>query len=427
MDFLLKEFFKKERWESAIDVGVGKKIDKGELRSLTTPETRIRLYNAIRNDNYAIAPPRIALIPKDEPGQFREVMICENVDRIVLSIINNMFFELFPEFVHDSCYSYKSGVGCGRVVQAVSRECVKIKGDVIGKKYDLQKYFDNVAIQYIDELFDKMELKYGKSKIIDIVRAFYHSDILFNENGDLITVYKSIKQGTATSSFMADALLYHIDEKLSNFKGIGYWRYSDDILILGDNYLEADKILKGMLMDMGLTINPRKEQVLDNKHFFKFLGFQVKGSQITLSKSRIKSFQYEIEKRTIKAKGANNSKNITLKRAINQVNNYLYKGDGQYSWATSVLPIINVEKDIDMLNEFVLDALRACATGKKKIGGLGSVNDREDYTILRGVGRNVSANRKKTEKEIENYLSIRCMQNALLTRRAVYDTLVRSM
>ena len=427
MDFLLKEFFKKERWESAIDVGVGKKIDKGELRSLTTPETRIRLYNAIRNDNYAIAPPRIALIPKDEPGKFREVMICENVDRIVLSIINNMFFELFPEFVHDSCYSYKSGVGCGRVVQAVSRECVKIKGDVIGKKYDLQKYFDNVAIQYIDELFDKMELKYGKSKIIDIVRAFYHSDILFNENGDLITVYKSIKQGTATSSFMADALLYHIDEKLSNFKGIGYWRYSDDILILGDNYLEADKILKGMLMDMGLTINPRKEQVLDNKHFFKFLGFQVKGSQITLSKSRIKSFQYEIEKRTIKAKGANNSKNITLKRAINQVNNYLYKGDGQYSWATSVLPIINVEKDIDMLNEFVLDALRACATGKKKIGGLGSVNDREDYTILRGVGRNVSANRKKTEKEIENYLSIRCMQNALLTRRAVYDTLVRSM
>ena len=158
MDFLLKEFFKKERWESAIDVGVGKKIDKGELRSLCSPETRIRLYNAIKNDNYAIAPPRIALIPKDEPGKFREVMICENIDRIVLSIINNMFFELFPEFVHDSCYSYRSGIGCGRVVQAVSRECVKIKGNIIGKKYDLQKYFDNVAIQYIDELFDKMPL-----------------------------------------------------------------------------------------------------------------------------------------------------------------------------------------------------------------------------------------------------------------------------
>jgi hypothetical protein len=420
MDFLLKEFFKKERWESAIDVGVGKKIDKSELRALTKPETRIKLYTAIKENNYEIAPPRVALIPKGN-GEFRDVMICENIDRVVLSIINNMFFELFPEFVHDSCYSYRSGVGCGKVVQAVSRECAKINGNIIGKKYDLTKYFASVALEHIDALFDKMELKYGKSAIIDIVRNFYHCNLLFDEYGNLVERYESIKQGTATSSFCADALLYHIDETLSNLKGIKYWRYSDDILILGDNYETADKILKGMLMDMGLSINPKKEQVLDNKHFFKFLGFQVKGSQITLSQSRIKSLQKEIESRTIK------QRNITLTRAVNQINSYLYKGDGKFSWATSVLPIINVQKDIDTLNEFVLDSLRACATGKKKIGGLGSVNDRDDYTILRGVGKNVKANKAKTPKEINGYYSIGCMRQALLTRRAVFDTLVRSM
>jgi len=421
VDFLLKEFFKKERWESAIDVGVGKKIDKGELRALTTPETRIRLYEAIRNNQYAIAPPRITLIPKDEPGKFREVMICENIDRIVLSIINNMFFELFPEFVHNSCYSYKSGVGCGKVVQAVSRECVKIKGDVIGKRYDLQKYFDNVAIEYIDDLFNKMETKYGKSKIIDIVREFYHSNLLFDENGELIEVYKSIKQGTATSSFMADALLYHIDEFFSNFKGIEFWRYSDDILIIGDNYKTADKILKNMLMDMGLTINPKKEQTLYKNQWFKFLGFNLKDDMITLSKSRVKTFQKEISDRTIK------QRKITLKRAINQVNSYLYIGDGQYSWSTSVLPIINVQKDIDTLNTFVMDAIRACVTGKTKIGGLGSVNDKPDHTILRGTGKNVAANRNKTGKEIDGYLSISCMRNALLTDKEVYEMLVRGL
>ena len=47
-----------------------------------------------------------------------------------------------------------------------------------------------------------------------------------------------------------------------------------------------------------------------------------------------------------------------------------------------------------------MDAIRACATKKKKIGGLGSVNDKPDYTILRGTGKNVSANRTKTDKEI---------------------------
>ena len=84
-------------------------------------------------------------------------------------------------------------------------------------------------------------------------------------------------------------------------------------------------------------------------------------------------------------------------------------------------------KQRDMLNEFVLDALRACATGKKKIGGLGVVIDKDDYTILRGTGKNVKANRLKTPKEIEGFLSLRCMQNALLTNRAVYETLVRSL
>ena len=34
---------------------------------------------------------------------------------------------------------------------------------------------------------------------------------------------------------------------------------------------------------------------------------------------------------------------------------------------------------------------------------------------------------KALEKEIDGYLTIGCMQNALLTRRAVYDALVRTM
>jgi hypothetical protein len=74
-----------------------------------------------------------------------------------------------------------------------------------------------------------------------------------------------------------------------------------------------------------------------------------------------------------------------------------------------------------------MDCIRACATGKKMIGGLGSVNDKADHTILRGTGKNVTANRNKTEKEIDRYMSLRCMQTGLLPRRAVYETLVRSM
>ena len=418
-DVLLQKFFEVERWEQAIETGVDKHIDKGELRKLCDPAVRIKLYNAIVTGNYEIAPPHQAQIPKDN-GDMRIVYVNENIDRIFLSIANNLFFEMFPEFVHKSCKSYQAGIGCGKIVQEVSKHMVKVKSMEVGFKADLTKYFDTVPIRYIDEIFDKMEEKVGKSKIIDVVRKYYHTDLCFDFNGDLITHYQSLKQGCAVASFLADAVLYKLDNTVSMLPGY-YVRYSDDLLYVGNEWGTAFQTVKSILADMEMTLNPKKvEQVYKNR-WIKFLGFNIKGDKITLAKSRVKSFQKEIESRTIK------QRNISATRALNQVNSYLYKGDGTYSWATSVLPIINVEKDIETLNTFVMDCIRACSTNKKKIGGLGSVNDKEDYTILRGTGKNVTANRNKTSKEIDNYLSIRCMQNALLTRRAVYETLVRSM
>ena len=419
MDVLLQKFFEMERWEQALETGVDKHIDKGELRKLCSPGVRAALYKAIVNDNYEIAPPHQVQIPKDN-GDMRIVYVNENVDRIFLSIVNNLFFEMFPEFVHKSCKSYQSGIGCGKIVQEVSREMVKVKSKIVGFKADLTKYFDTVPIKYIDEIFDRMESKVGKSKIIDVVRKYYHADLCFDYNGELIEHYQSLKQGCAVASFLADAVLYHIDKEISDMD-VYYVRYSDDLLVVGRCYDEAFQILKAMLKEMDMTLNPKKVETVCKDKWVKFLGFSIKGDKITLSKNRVKSFQKEIEARTIK------NRKISMTKALNQVNSYLYKGDGRYSWATSVLPIINVEKDIETLNNFVMDALRACATNKKKIGGLGSVNDKEDYTILRGTGKNVSANRSKTEKEIDGYLSISCMRNAILTNRAVYETLVRSM
>ena len=419
MDILLQKFFEKERWEQAIETGVDKHIDKGELRKLTSPEVRAALYNVIINDNYEIAPPHQAAIPKDN-GDMRIVYVNENVDRIFLSIVNNLFFEMFPEFVHKSCKSYQTGIGCGKIVQEVSKQMIKCKERQVGFKADLTKYFDTVPIRYIDEIFDRMEDKVGKSKIIDIVRKYYHADLCFDIDGNIIEHYQSLKQGCAVASFLADAVLYHLDNVISMLPGY-YVRYSDDLLYVGEEWESAFQTVKVILSDMELSLNPKKVEPVYQDKWVKFLGFNIKGSQITLSKNRVKSFQKEIEARTIK------QRNISPIRALNQVNSYLYKGDGQYSWATSVLPIINVEKDIETLNQFVMDSLRACVTGKKKIGGLGSVNDKEDYTILRGTGKNVTANRNKTPKEIENYLSIGCMRNAILTNRAAYETLVRGM
>ena len=110
---------------------------------------------------------------------------------------------------------------------------------------------------------------------------------------------------------------------------------------------------------------------------------------------------------------------------MNAVNRYLYKGE--FSWAIQVLPVCNVKRDLNELNKFVMDCLRAVQTGRCKIGGLGYVRTKPDGCIVRGRGRNVKANRGKTGRDIPGYLTIGCMRNALLTSRAAYNTLAASL
>lgn len=419
-DKILAMFFEPERWRYAIDKGVGKDIRKDQLYQLTKPEVRAEIYRRIKDGTYRISPPHTALIPKDTPGEFRTVYVNEPVDRIVLSIANDLLFELCPDMVHERCKSYQKGIGCGKVVQEVSREICNTEGEVIGWRSDLSKYFDSVPLQYVDAVFDDVESLHGHSALIDVLRDYYHSDIYFDEDGNLSEKYQSLKQGCAVAAFLADAILFRLDMELSKFNGY-YVRYSDDMLFVGPDYEKAMDCLVTGLATMQMKLNPKKVEYLTHTRWFKFLGYSIKGRDISLSCTRIKTFQKEIERRTVKKRG------ISVKKAIGNVNRYLYKGCGEFSWATQILPVCNVRKDIDTLNEFVMDCIRAVATGKRKIGGLGYIKDGKDGCIARGTGRNVRANREKTPKQIEGYLTLGCMQNALRTRKAVYRTLVASL
>lgn len=96
MDKILQMFFESDRWEYALNKGVDKHISKSQLYQLTKPETRAAMYQAIKEGHYEIAPPHTAQIPKDN-GDFRTVYINEPMDRVFLSIANDLLFKPVPE------------------------------------------------------------------------------------------------------------------------------------------------------------------------------------------------------------------------------------------------------------------------------------------------------------------------------------------
>lgn len=431
-DKLLTMFFEPERWQKAIDKGIGKDIRKDQLYKLTKTSTRQFIYRAIRDGLYQIAPPHTAQIPKDTPGEFRTVYINEPIDRVLLSIANDLLFETCADMVHPRCKSYQMGIGCGKVVREVSRHIVEASRNVspnykgrhptVGFKSDLSKYFDSVPVQFIDEAFDAVEQRHGHSALIDLLRKYYHMDIYFDsETGRVERKFQSLKQGCAVASWLADVLLFDLDEQLDRTLDF-YVRYSDDMLCIGSQYRRAMEILERELARRTMRLNPKKVEYLDREHWFKFLGFSIRGESIDMSPTRIKTFQREIEARTIHNDG------VTLHGAVSAVNNYLYRGDGNgHSWATGVLPVVNVTDSLMVMNEFVMDALRAVATGHKKIGGLGYNKVGRLGCIVRGRGRNVKANRANTDKDIGGYYSLNCMHNAIITSRELYNTLVEQL
>lgn len=418
-DKILQKFFEHERWVYAIEKGVGKNIDKADLYQLTKPEVRIQMCEAIRQGKYEIAPPHTAQIPKDN-GEYRTVYVNEPIDRVFLSIANDLLFELMPEMVHPKCQSYQKGIGCGKIVQEISRKICETQGEVIGWKSDFSKYFDSVPIRFIDEAFDAVEAKWGQSSIIDVLRKYYHSDWFFDTDGQLRSAYQSLKQGCSVASWLADVVMFSLDERLSVLDG-EYVRYSDDALFVGPDYEKAMTIMQEEVSKREMTLNPKKIEYLTHTRWFKFLGYSIKGDMISLSSTRIKKFQREIESRTIRMK------NGTLRKAVNAVNNFLYRGNGEFSWATQILLVCNVKKDIQELNKFVLDCLRAVKTGKKKVGGLGYVVSKVDGCVQRGIGQNVKANRVKAGDIIDGYLTLNCMQNAMVTSRDAYRSLVATL
>lgn len=432
---LLEMMFEHDRWIDMIERANEKHINLTVLKQLAEPQIRVALYRAIKNEQYEIMPPHQIEIPKDD-GSMRLVYANEDQDRIICTLINDCVMELFSDMVHPHCVSYQKRKGTQEIVKNISNQVQKLDKNKynhqIGYVSDFTKFFDSVTIEKIDEIFDIWEVRLGFKKdtepVINMIRKYYHSTLYFDVDGNLKNKYLSLRQGCALAASLSCMVLYELDDFMSKKYDV-YYRYSDDCLIISKNTSEIIDDMNEICVKYGTSLNPKKIRPIFTDQWFKFLGFQLKGDLITLSKNRVKKFQKEIVSRTL------NRPNVTAKQAKLNIINYLYQGE--YCWATSCLGTINCKPDIDEMNKFIMDCLRACEVrqGKKhrgkigisKIGGLGVVANLPDRTIVRGTGKNVRSNRNKTEPMIENYLSMGCLANAIKIGKQIYAACVNSV
>lgn len=410
-------------WEKSITKGAEiKKIKPQLINEMCQINTRRDLKNRIQNHEYTITPAHMAQIPKDD-GTMRTIYVNEAKDRILLSVVNNVIAKhCLNEFVNPACVSYKEKIGCGKIVQWVQKELIRLKNDPNIKfkayKLDLSKYFDSVPIEYIDEVLDKLEAKFGKSAILDMLREYYHNNTIIDLEKNEIEKFTSLRQGCAFAAFLADAVLKDMDDDLTKMD-IFYCRYSDDILIMGDEKLvdEGLEKIKNHLEAKSLILNPKKVELLfqNNKKWFIFLGFTINENDITLSKNRVNHLQEEIDKicRTSKSK----------RNAMLRIYRYLYDNNNSFSYVETIFPVLTNKRDLHMLDMYILDKLKA--NSDENIGGLGVDLSRTNNVVARGKGRDVNKIKNRT-LDIP-YTTLSYMWFLFNTDRNVYNTMCNEL
>ena len=450
MDYILRSLFLDDSlWAEVIAHGVRKGIPTEVLEYIQDPHGRADLCLKIGQGSYVIQPPHTGYCPKEDGGE-RTFFVNKPLDRILLNAIYKWLMRNEKGMVHAACQSYQEGIGTGKIVRNLSERIATLSGmnshKVVGRKFDIHKYFDTIGREHIHHAFDLVEARHGASAVIRLLRNYYDSDVYFDSRKkQFVEAYQGIKQGCAVSSWLANVILFELDREVAALGG-DYVRYSDDIIYVGENYEHATQCIVSNLSKKGLQLNSKKIEDVVGDAFIRFLGYNIRGREITLSQKWVKNFQENIDRVTVKNKHLISSIRtlrksppsekrerqlmLHLRKAERSVMRFLYWGNGEYGWGQLVLGVINRKADIEQLNRYCLDALRAVYTGQTSIGGLGAS---KTEGIKRGTGKHVAMNRRKTahlyrtsempEGWLEGYFSITAMQK-LMGNKWLYRALV---
>ena len=333
--------------------------DKGKCPPMDFP-----LSNLIKDINsYKFSKPRNVKIPKSDGKSFRDIYIFNEQDSFLLKTLNEIFVSNFSKEISMSVFSYTKGVRTFNAAKFVQRK-LKTTG-IYGFKIDISNYFLSVDRYKLKECIDSLvEDAAGKLFMYELFNIFTDD-------------YLGIMPGAAISSFFANYLLKPIDEFLAS-NSLIYARYSDDMVLFSESkehLVELVEILKTMLAEYGLTINPNKIVELDCSKPIEFLGLLISKSEIDISrntlknlKSYVKSVCKDVRKKFEFGKIRGGVEGA-CRVAVNRLNKGFYKTfysnkvEHKGSRMSYVITNVTTAKSINILDEFILNNLNYVLTG----------------------------------------------------------------
>ncbi len=212
------------------------------------------------------------------------IVIWSYIDRLVIKWIYKTIKPIFTYIISANCFHLKGPAGVKIAIKNL-KKALERKNFRYFIRADVKSYYasidHNILIKQVEQNFnDSRLIKYLK----DII------NILIIKDATLFSPDKGIARRSSLSPFFGALYLSPLDQAFDNIKGVRYFRFMDDIVILAETkrqYLKAKRRLHNVLSKLKLSLSKHKTKMGELKFGFHFLGVKFAVSQNQQEKSHL--------------------------------------------------------------------------------------------------------------------------------------------
>lgn len=230
-----------------------------------------KIIRDVVSGGYKPFPARLVEIPK-ENGGVRPITIFCIRDKILQTAVNYYLEFAFKKIFSDVCFGFRRSRG---VLDAVAYIVSRINSDTrIFVKADIENFFGSIDRELLIEILERNNIHPYALWLIDL---WINSPCA--RGTKLYKCAKGIPQGLPLSPTLSNIYLTGFD-RFAQTAGIEIARYSDDMLFLADNEVDAlhklNKLHGYLIKKRRLRFNPEKIFIVDSDDGVEFLGKKIR-------------------------------------------------------------------------------------------------------------------------------------------------------
>lgn len=336
---------------------------------------------------YCFEPPVRRYVNKKGTVKKRVVYSFSEEENYVLKCMAFLLYRYDGE-MSPACYSFRRSRGAKDAIRKIVS--MRELSAQICIKADISNYFNSIPVQPLCGVLEEV-LGEKDPQLFLFLKRLLTADLAYDETrkGKLLTEQRGAMAGTPISPFFANIYLRDLD-RLFERSGIPYFRYSDDILIFVNNADEAEQmlaLLKRVLKDKGLCLNPDKVSVSGAGEAWEFLGIRYENGMVDLSDATKRKLHGKIRRKARAFYRWRLKKNVSYEQAarafikIFNAKFYDEQDEKNFTWSRWFFPLLTTDAGLKEMDACLLEYIRYLNSGRHYKG-----NYRISYEQIRQMG-----------------------------------------